>query len=95
MKNPFALAVSLSLGLHIAVIAGSSSWDFLRPQNKPLKQPKTEFIVIERILSKKEPKPVNKEPLTKPPPYVELKNELLSLRKTKERILKKSVLSRQ
>ncbi len=93
MKSFFNIALILSAGIHIAIIGFSpfNPFDFYR--NVP-EDPKTEFIKIEQRQIKKEAKLSNKTPLKEPPPYLDLKDQLVSLKKTENIMLEKPQIER-
>ena len=91
MRIQFNTALALSLGIHLAVMVGLPI-SLLQKTNEPANiQPKTEFIEIRKA---EKPRVMVKESAFKePPPYVDLKKEAVSLKKTKETLLDKPTLS--
>jgi len=93
MKSFFNLALLLSAGIHIIIIGFSpyNPFDFTKTFNK---DPKTEFTKIEQKELKEEINLADKVHLQEPPPYLDIKNQLVTLKKTEKPILQKPQITR-
>ena len=91
MRSPFNTALALSLGLHLALLGGLPHVLVSNVEDKKPKQPKIEFVETE----KKERLRLTKENIfQEPPPYVDLKNDLVSLKKAKNTALRKPTVNK-
>ena len=91
MKSPFNTALALSLGLHLALLGSLPHILVSNVEDKKPKQPKIEFVEVEK---KERIRLTKKNAFQEPPPYVDLKNDLLSLGKTKNTVLRKPTVNK-
>ena len=91
MKRHFNTALTLSLGIHLALLGGLPNGLVLKSEDKKQIQPKIEFVEVEK---KERIKLTERSAFQEPPPYVDLKKDLLSLKKTKNTALRKPAVSR-
>ncbi|MBN2119438.1 MAG: TonB C-terminal domain-containing protein [Candidatus Omnitrophica bacterium] len=86
MKSYFNRALAISLGLHIALMGGFPSRTAFKIKNEDVIQPKIEFVEIKKDKSIQ----LHEKPSLKdPPPYIDIKKELLSLKKTRNTAFEK------
>ena len=85
MNNYFNLALGVSLCVHILLLGGIP-FNIINFEKKSFHQPKTEFI-------NEQPKELLRlakdTSFKEPPPYLDLKKDILDIQKTKERIFTK------
>lgn len=92
MKNNFVIPLGLSVGIHLLVLAGPS---FSLPGFKKETSKKTQvrFIPSDSVkVFKKIRRPYKKENFSKAPPYLDLKKQLLTLKKINRVKLRKPLL---
>jgi len=87
MNNYFNIALVLSIGIHL-ILLGGLPFNLIRSKKEPSRQPKIEFIKIQEQKSIRLAKETS---FKKPPPYLDIKKELLNIEKTNEPLFKKPV----